>query len=1550
MNGTSKWFADLLQATPTDSQAIHPLITSGTSLWQNSLAIPAYIACTSVLLVLVQVASHSISARKRVIEGNQHEDSDTAASCFRLRRSCQNLGGVSISIFRGLQVLAVLALLGLSIAQLVSQALSTVPGQYAERAQHETLQISQCAIYAYLSVLGLLSLFGSPTISTWAYLHMTWTLVSTWGVYLYRDVWPLATFHLTPVDEDEGSLLWVKLGLLTIAGVFIPLFVPRKYTPVNSKDTLEPHPEQTASILSYITYTSVSPMVWLAYRVPQLPFDQFPPLPDYDHLRNMTQRSFAYLDPLVSGSRRHLGLKLMRLFWVEMCTLAALSLVMVAGAFAAPISLNNLLKYLEVDGTDQDIRPWLWIAILFIGQLSRSLSGQLYDYRDARLNTRVKSLVTELVFEHALRIRMVAETSGLSAHSNSVDALNCNNTEAVAEKPNVNVVGKINNLISSDVSALEYAPTYVLFLVCESPVQIILCILFLYRILGWSAFVGLSAMIVTLPVSGYLAQFIQSTQNEKMKRTDSRVQLATEVLHVIRMIKLFGWERRMSAQLDEKREQELVYIGRSRMLELLYTLCNYTIPILVIISTFFTYAVIMKGTLTAAKVFSAISVLNMLQFDLQLASQFIPGLIQAKVAVERIQDFLENTEVIDRFTEPPSTETIVSLQSSSHCAANQDIIGIRRASFTWTRGYPLLPVMPGASRRNFALRIEEEVVFRSGKLNLVVGPTGAGKTSLLMALLGEMHYIPSGPDSFVSLPRAGGVAYAAQESWVQNDTIRNNIVFNAPFEEVRYKKVLEQCALKRDLELFDAGDQTEVGERGITLSGGQKARISLARAVYSHAQILLFDDILAALDVHTSRWIVDKCLRGNLIKDRTVIMVTHNVAMVGPIADFVVDIGSDGRIVSQGSLSTALAKDSKLLKEVQEEQKELEKVEQEIDSVDSADEVDKKSMGKLVVDEEIDTGHVGWTALKLFLGNMSQRPLWFWFTYMGGQGVRQIIANLQLWYLGVWAAQYETHPAEDVAVWHFLSVYTFGMIAGLVVTTIVAFYFVFGSVRASRLIHRKLMASVLSATLRWLDKTPTARIIARCAGDIQTVDSQVTMSTERFADMTAVLLFNMGAAVLFAPVFLGPAILLAICGTICGHVYMMAQLSVKREMSRAKAPVLGHFSAAINGITSLRAYGVEETFVAESYKRVDRHTRAEIADRVLNYWMSVRVDFMGSIFTTALAIYLTYVSRLSASNTGFSLTVATTFSSNLFAWVRFGNDFEASGDSLERVQQYLAIEHEPESHPDGVPPAYWPASGKLEVRNLSARYSEDGPKVLHDMTFEVASGERVGIVGRTGSGKSSLTLALLRCILTEGTVLYDGFPIDRLNLDALRSSITIIPQVPELLGGTLRQNLDPFSELTDAVLNDALRSVGLFSLQDEAVQSRITLDSEIAGGGANLSVGQRQILALARAIVRQSKLLILDEATSAIDYETDNVIQNSLRTELGKDVTLLTVAHRLQTIMDADKVMVFEAGRIVEYGKPSELLHNDKGMFRALVDESGDRERLYAMAMSGSKL
>ncbi|KAG7091560.1 hypothetical protein E1B28_010587 [Marasmius oreades] len=953
----------------------------------------------------------------------------------------------------------------------------------------------------------------------------------------------------------------------------------------------------------------------------------------------------------------------------------------------------------------------------------------------------------------------------------------------------------------------------------------------------------------------------------------------------------------------------------------------------------------MKEELKASVVFSSITIFDSFRTQCDVLITLLTRLIVAKVSLDRVDDFLVGTELLDAYT-PNIT------YRENQDVVPRDEIAIHEALFTWTAEVSTESAAaqssPSETERRFVLKVDQETLrFKKGCLNLIVGPTGSGKTSLLMALLGEMHYIPVAKDSYVSLPRAGGVAYAAQESWVQNETIRENIIFGSPFDEERYKKVIYQCGLERDLALFEAGDRTEVGEKGITLSGGQKTRLTLARAVYSNAEILLLDDVLAALDVHTAKWIVDKCFKGEFLQGRTVLLVTHNIPLTASLADFVVSV-KDGRIMSQGSLDVALQNVESLVEEVERKTVELkneeEKEEEEESSASSEDVPD----GKLIVAEEVQYGQVGSSSAKMygyaFGGNHAILTIG---TCVGGLLTVGGLNVLQTWYLGYWARQYEVLPPSSVPVFFHFEIYGLILLAAALISAFTYAFHAVLAVRASRTIHIRLMQSVLTTTLRWLDITPVSRILTRCTGDINTVDSRLPNMLQELGVLGTRMITQLIALVIYTPIFIPPAVVLVLLGKWCGDLFGRAVLCIRREQSNSKAPVLAQFEGALAGIVSVRAYGAEEAFEAELRRRVDANVRITRTFYNVGRWMPTRIEFLAAVFSASLAGYLVYFSNVSASAAGFTLNMAVTFTGAILFFIFTWNELKSSANSLERIDGYLNIEREPGASSTGEPPAYWPASGDLRVENLSARYSPDGPKVLHNLSFHIRSGERIGVVGRTGSGKSSLTLSLLRCIYTEGDVYYDSINTTVLNLDALRSKITIIPQMPELLSGTLRQNLDPFGEHDDVTLNDVLRSSGLFALQKTNDQDKLTLDSGISSGGTNLSVGQRQILALARAILRKSKLLILDEATSAIDYETDAIIQQSLRNELGSDTTVITVAHRLQTIMDADRIMVLDAGRIVEFDTPRELLNREGGVLKALVEESADKGVLIDMAVEG---
>ncbi|KAJ6590816.1 P-loop containing nucleoside triphosphate hydrolase protein [Mycena sp. CBHHK59/15] len=1514
--------------------------------------------------------------------------------------------GIGKGVILGYRIARLLCCLGLFALSVVSVVYER---ENADETRHEGLATGGLIAVPYVSSLLYASILAFLSVSPQntrhrIIRHVNSVLLAAFCVYAYRDILPLATFTWVPEDLAEGPKLWAKIALLFISGVVIPLLTPRQYIPVDPLNPVEvPNPEQTASIFSFMFYFFLNRIIFLAYRESQLKEDELYPLCDTDAAAHLKSRSFQASRFSGSKTRRHISFGLMRVFHQEFTILAGLLVLRVITNFSSPIAMNRLLQYIETRDEGAVVRPWVWIVLIFLGPVLGFLGFQWYIFINTRTLVRAEAIITQLVFAHrqarrtptclqltapSLRIRMKAETSAANASEASSAAVEAppsepasqdgSNTASTSEtaipdngesgtqsedesatvqastasvksavvgkepakpskedatKSTGSVVGRINNLVTTDLGNIVDSRDFLILLVYV-PLQLMVGIWFLHALLGWAVWVGLGSIVLLTPLPGLMAKLVQSVQKERLKRTDERVQSVSEGSLVVLPVKLFGWEGKMKDRIADKRDDELRWIRKRRLLDLASSTINFLIPVITMTVTYGTYTLIMGKPLNASKVFSTMTVFDLLRNTIERITGLLNQIATGKVSLDRVNDFLKKSELLDAFDETPTPV----LFPTDPSAAEQ--IGFRNATFSWSQETERADTR---SQKEFKLKIDE-ILFQRGRINLVIGPTGSGKTSLLMALLGEMHWLPASPDSWYNLPRSAGVAYAAQESWVLNETIRDNILFDTPFDEERYNKVLHQCALEPDLGLFQAGDQTEVGEKGLTLSGGQKARLTLARAVYSKASILLLDDVLAALDVHTAQWIVEKCFGGDLIKDRTVILVTHNVALARPIAHFIVTFGSDGKVESQGSYSEIVKRGSKLAAQLHEGQAALDKTQQ---AIDTEAPVAKPADGKLILAEEVQEGHVSAAALKLYAFSMAgQYPFFFFFFLGGGLVFQQSVVALRTWMLGYWASQYDYLPADEVNVVYYLSIFVAIVFISTASLTTVFIFLVFGQLRASKVIHKKLIDSVLSAPLRWLDVTPTSRIIARVTNDVRAIDDTLPNLCWGLAVNIVAMLVRFGAVVIYAPIFFFFGLLVGAVGAWIGQIYIAGQLGVKRLMSNSRAPVLAHFGAAIAGLVSIRAFGAESKFSTESLARIDRYTRAARSFYNLNRWVSVRIELLGAIFSAALATYLVYIKPTNAGDSGFLINMAVTFTATLLWVVRILNEVEVQGTSLERIQGYIDIEHEKTPTETGKPPAYWPASGELRVENLSAKYSEDGPKVLHDISFHIKAGERVGIVGRTGSGKSSLTLSLLRCIPSEGSVMYDGVETSELNLEALRSGITIIPQVPELLSGSLRANLDPFGQYDDAELNYALRAAGLFALQSEMDEGCITLDSSISMGGSNLSVGQRQIFALARAIVRKSKILILDEGILILspDYKTDSIIQNSLRQELQGDVSLITVAHRLQTIMDADKIMVLDAGTIVEFDSPRELLKIEGGKLRALVDESGDKDALFAMA------
>ncbi|KIJ49985.1 hypothetical protein M422DRAFT_246356 [Sphaerobolus stellatus SS14] len=873
--------------------------------WKDSLLVPAYASSISAALLFIHVLVRTLVSRSVFSDGMETGTKSLAA---RAKAQIEGHGGIVIWTSEVVRLLGCAGLAGLSFI------LSRKDHSEAADNHNPMFWLSLSFIYQTLLAFGV---FISPTGFYRAVfkLNLTVLLALSWIVLAVRDLTPLCTFHGRPVDDANGGVLWALIATLTFVGVVTPLITPRQYVPVDPTDTKPPSPTQIASPLSILLFSWLDGLVWRATQVEHLPMDELPTLPDSSHASILSRSAFSNIDPFAGDTvlptkRRYIFWGLLRTYRTDYILITISMVFQAVAALTSPLALNKLLKYLE-NGEGAEVRPWVWVILLFVAPGVNSLLSQQYYRLYTRVMVHLEAVLTQLILQHALRVRMVAEPEGgravdstptptpstiptatklsstdgdetdtpegeestlaestLAESSASVNTSTTGTTvvpPAASDAKSKNLVGKMNNLISSDLKAIggaaEFMQPFVL-----GPCLIVGCVVFLYKILGWSAFVGLAGMILQLPVPVWMAKMLQSTTKMVAKKSDSRVDASTETMSVVRMIKLFGWEAKMSAQLDKKREEELEWVWKSRMYNMAITNVNFILPMLTMLLTFATYTMILRRPLDAATVFTALTVFNILQGQVRRVFFFVPAVIKGKVSLDRIDDFINNTELLDVYT--PESEASITLRSQE----TSDDIGFRSARFSWSVEPDSGAVTP--SKRRFRLNIEDELLFKRGKINLIVGPTGSGKTSMLMALLGEMHFMPYSPSSWFNLPRAGGVAYAAQESWVLNETIKNNIVFGATFDEERYKKVIHQCGLTRDLSLFDAGDATEVGEKGLTLSGGQKARVTLARAIYSSAEIIILDDVLSALDVHTSKWILEKCFLGDLVKGRTLIMVS----------------------------------------------------------------------------------------------------------------------------------------------------------------------------------------------------------------------------------------------------------------------------------------------------------------------------------------------------------------------------------------------------------------------------------------------------------------------------------------------------------------------------------------------------------------------------------------------------------------------------------------------------------------------------------------------------
>ncbi|KAF9277276.1 hypothetical protein BGZ74_003407 [Mortierella antarctica] len=833
-----------------------------------------------------------------------------------------------------------------------------------------------------------------------------------------------------------------------------------------------------------------------------------------------------------------------------------------------------------------------------------------------------------------------------------------------------------------------------------------------------------------------------------------------------------------------------------------------------------------------------------------------------------------------------------------------------------------------------------------GQLVAIVGAVGSGKSSLLNALVGEMRKTGG------SMEYGGTIGYCPQSAWIQNATVQDNILFGQPLDEVRYRSVIRNCALERDIQILPDGDQTEIGERGINLSGGQKQRVNIARAVYFDADVVLLDDPLSAVDAHVGKYLFKNCIMGAL-QGKTRVLVTHQLHVL-PQVDYVICM-KDGEIVERGTFHELMSNEgefSNLMKAhggIEEEQVEEEEEEEEEEKavvVAAAEQISEKveeemTEGKgekkdapggkpkgLMSQEERATGSVDGKIYKNYVNAAG-----------GGLLVPLLLLLLILTQIAkvgndLWLSWW-TELKFDKSQTFYMVLYAVWGIAQGVFQFINGFYFSLAGARAAKNLHQKALQNIFRAPTSFFDTTPLGRIINRFSKDVDACDNLLSESYRMFTGTAAIVLSTFILISVIFPYFLIPLVPMLVFYYYAAIYYRSSSRELKRIDSILRSSLYAHFSETLSGLATIRAYREQDRFLERNAYFIDLENRPYFMSYSIQRWLGVRLETIANtlVFCTSL---LGVCGRTSISPATIGLVLSYSMSvTGTFNWcVRQYAEVENNMNAVERLHHY-AEELDVEADaiiPDNRPSDQWPSAGAIKIRNLEMRYRPELPSVLHDLSLDIQGGEKIGVVGRTGAGKSSIMMALFRLVEpSKGTIEIDGVDVGKIGLFDLRTRLAIIPQDPILFSGTIRSNLDPFEKRTDQELWEVLERS---DLKAYVTSCEGGLDSQVSEFGENLSVGQRQLLCLARAMLTRARVIIMDEATASVDVATDVMLQKAIRVDFAQS-TVLTIAHRLNTVIDYSRVLVLDHGEIREFDTPANLLRNPDSVFSSMVDETG---------------
>ncbi|XP_041973565.1 ATP-binding cassette subfamily C member 4-like isoform X1 [Aricia agestis] len=1239
-----------------------------------------------------------------------------------------------------------------------------------------------------------------------------------------------------------------------------------------------------------------------------------------------------------SDSKPSLARAIVRCFWLEYMILGiVLGILFILIWPIIPYSLALFINYFTNERSSESYKyAHIYNMILNLCIISTPFLVNLTEFGLSIVGMKVRIACCSLMYRKMMRL----SRSGLSK------------TET----------GQVINLMSNDVGRFDVACLY-LHYIWVMPVVIIFVSYLVWQRIAWAALAGLGVIILqTLLVQTYLSSWLAKLRGKIAKRTDERVKVMSELVNGVQVIKMYAWEKPFEKLVENLRKLEVKFITHTMMIKGFSTSIIVFTERLVLYAALVTFIAI-GGEINSEITFSLAQYYNLLQIACNIYFPWALAFLgESKISVQRLEEFLLLNEV------EPVGYKVNNIESFSNIKLKDDHIkkSLKLELSNVTASWQINPIVQ--TLRSITLEVNP------GEFVGIVGSVGSGKSSLLQLILGELQ-----PNSGRISLGGATVSYASQDPWLFVATVRQNILFGLPYDKARYNKVVEACALLRDFEQLPGGDGTMVGERGASLSGGQRARVGLARACYRQADIYLLDDPLSAVDTHVGKHLVSECING-LLRHSTRVLVTHQLHHL-KTADKVV-ILRNGEIEAQGTFEeVSRSPHFDQLHKFEEHEKEeltgdsLETVQDKTNPI--AEDADDDEDDSQETDELLRKDSVsGSVYLKYFRAGGSWMLLIF--TILSILIAQVVTSAGDLW-LSHWMNNVETNlqemnsskledldtlllssatnsstdsdnnsianltvigtivktaiTLEDISNvnkfdhFYYIYIWSAALLGCIILTSERSLIFMWVCMRSSIKLHNEMFSNILTATMRFFNTNPSGRILNRFSKDMGAVDE---MLPKMYIESIQVTMVMFGIIAMVAIV--NPYMLLTtlICGAIMylwSSVYLSTAQIIRRLEGITRSPVFSHVSASMSGLATVRACQAQTMLCQQFDAKQDVHTAAWYLSLITNASFSIWLSVVAALYVLVVTYSLLLLDKgdTKSGDVGLAVSQAIVLVNMLQYGIKQVTQVVSQMTSVERILEYTNLPQE--ISPNTSPPKNWPQQARIVFKDLYLRYEKDSEPVLKNLNIVIDSCWKVGVVGRTGAGKSSLISALFRLAPIDGHVYIDDIDTGEITLKDLRSKISIIPQEPVLFSASLRYNLDPFDKYSDADIWKALEQV---KLKDSVT----SLSSAVESGGSNFSAGERQLLCLARAALASNRLLILDEATANVDPNTDALIQKSIREHFA-DCTVVTVAHRLHTVADSDRIIVMEAGQIVEFGDPHKLLQKEDGHFIRMVNELG---------------